>query len=383
MKIPFNKPAVLGEELGHIERVLKKRELSGDGEYAKRCADILEKRFKIPRALLTNSGTSALDLSAMLLDLKEGDEVIASSYTFPSTVNAFMLRGAKPVFVDIREDTLNIDEKLIEEKITARTKAAFLTHYAGIGCALDKIKKIAGKYDLFVVEDAALGINAKFKDTYLGTAGHLGVYSFHESKNITCGEGGTLLINDKRFIERAEIIRERGTDRSKFLRGETDRYTWVDIGSSSLLSEISAAYLYVQLQHIDTIQKKRKRVYDYYVKNLKGLEAQGKVRLPVIPAECTANYHMFYLLLPDGRARDGLMRYLEGKGIRAVFHYLPLHLSPMGRKMGYRRGDLPLTEALSGRLLRLPLYGTLSSGEQQYIVKHIKRYSESIKKRKS
>jgi len=374
MKIPFNEPVIIGKEKKYIQQVLKKKHLSGDGEFTQRCTKLMEQTFGAPKILLTTSCTHALDLASLLIDLKEGDEVIVPSYTFPSTVNSFMLRGAKPVFIDIREDTFNIDEEQIVGRITSKTKAIFPVHYAGIGCDMDTINNIARKYDLFVVEDAAQGVNAKFKDRYLGTIGSLGAYSFHETKNYVCGEGGAIVINDKKFIERAEILREKGTNRSKFFRGEVDKYTWVDIGSSFLPSEILAAYLYAQLENMDKILNKRKKIYEYYAENLEELAIQNKIRLPVIPSDCTPNYHMFFIILPIEAQRDKLMNYLKQKGIMAIFHYIPLHLSPMGEKNGYKKGDLPITEALSSRLLRLPFYYNLSRQNQNYIIKEIKDF---------
>ncbi|HBO16903.1 MAG: Lipopolysaccharide biosynthesis protein RffA [Candidatus Moranbacteria bacterium GW2011_GWE2_35_2-] len=376
MKILFNIPAYAGNELRYISEVFKNRKLSGDGEFTKKCSLLMEEKFNAKKVLLTTSGTHALDMAALLLNLKPGDEVIVPSYTFTSTANAFVLQGAIPIFVDIREDTLNIDENLIEEKITNKTKAIFVVHYAGVACEMDTIIKIAEKYKLYVVEDAAQGVNAKYKNKYLGTIGDLGIYSFHETKNYSCGEGGALVINNKKFIERAEIIREKGTNRSKFFRGEVNKYGWVDLGSSYLPSEIIAATLYAQLEKMDRIQKKRKSIFEYYYKKLRSLEEKKLLRLPSVPESCNQNYHMFYIVLPTEKRRNDLMRFLKTNNILAVFHYLPLHSSKMGRKFGYKKNDLKNTESLSSRILRLPFYYDLSKNEIDYVIKNIKTFIE-------
>lgn len=372
IKVPFNKPSFTGNELEYISNAVSNVHISGDGSYTKKCHELLEKRFNAKKVLLTTSCTHALELASILLDLKEGDEVIVPSYTFVSTVNAFMLRGAKPVFIDIREDTKNIDEKLIESKITKKTKAIFPVHYAGIACEMDEIMKIANKHGLYVVEDAAQGVNAKYKEKYLGTIGTFGCYSFHETKNFICGEGGALVINDERFIERAEVIREKGTNRSKFFRGEVDKYTWVDIGSSYLPSDILAAFLFAQLENIERISMMRKNIYERYYKGFLDFTREGLVKLPAIPDDCSSNHHMFYLLLNSEVERDNLIQSLKEKGISSVFHYVPLHTSPMGLKLGYRKGELPVTEDISKRLLRLPFYNSLTSEEQDFVIKEIK-----------
>ena len=374
-KIPFNKPCIVGKELEYIKMAIEKVKLSGNGEFTKKCDSFIEKKFGIKKALLTTSGTDALEMACILLDLKQDDEVILPSYTFVSSVNAILLRGAKPVFVDIRLDTLNIDENKIEEKITEKTKAIMIVDYAGIGCEMDKIRKIADKYNLYIIEDAAQGVNAKYKNKYLGSFGEIAAYSFHETKNYIAGEGGAVLINNEKFIERAEIIWEKGTNRQKFFRGEIDKYTWVDIGSSFLPSELNAAYLWAQFEHLDMIQNKRKELFEYYYNGLKELEEKNILNLPIIPDECSSNYHIFYLMLKDEKTRNSLMDYLRSKGILAVFHYIPLHLSPMGKKLGYKKGDFPITEDLSNRLLRLPMFYSLTKAEQDYIVRKIKDYS--------
>lgn len=373
-RIPFNKPSLAGDELDYIRDAILRWHISGDGLYTRKCSELLEKKFNAKKVLLTTSCTHALELASILLNLEEGDEVIVPSYTFVSTVNAFMLRGAKPVFVDIRGDTKNIDENLIEEKITKKTKAIFPVHYAGVSCEMDKILDIAKRHNLFVVEDAAQGVGAKYKDKYLGTLGTFGCYSFHETKNYTCGEGGALVINDERFIERAEIIREKGTNRSKFFRGEIDKYTWVDIGSSYLPSDLLAAFLFVQLEKMDNIASVRKKIYMRYFEGLLPLQEKGLVELPVIPDECASNYHMFYMVLKSTEERDNLIKSLGEQNISAVFHYIPLHLSPMGRKLGYKEGDFPITESVSRRLLRLPFYNNMTESEQERVIKGVKSF---------
>ena len=355
-RIPFNQPFIIGRELEYIAQAVREGHLAGDGAFTKRCHAWLEEAFGAKRALLTHSGTAALEMAALLCDLEAGDEVIMPAYTFVSTANAFVLRGAWPVFVDIRSDTLNLDERLIETAISERTKAIVPVHYAGVACAMDAILEIARKHDLLVIEDAAQAVNATWKNNYLGTIGHLGCYSFHETKNYIAGEGGALVINDARFIERAEIIREKGTDRSKFFRGEVDKYTWVDVGSSFLPSELTAAFLYAQLEEADRINRKRLAIWKHYREALAPLEKDGLLRLPRIPATCRHNGHMFYILLPTATTRDELLQHLRGENIHAVFHYIPLHTSAMGKRFGYREGDLPITEDLAARLLRLPCF---------------------------
>lgn len=364
-KIPFNKPSFTGNELNYIKESVLNGQISGDGEFTKKCHELLKKQFGAKKVLLTTSCTHALELASLLIDLKEGDEVIVPSYTFVSTVNAFMLRGAKPIFVDIKPDTKNLNEDLIEEKITERTKAIFPVHYAGIACNMDKINTLAKKYNLYVIEDAAQGVNAKYKDTYLGTIGTLGCYSFHETKNFISGEGGALVINDDRFIERAEIIREKGTNRSKFFRGEVDKYTWVDIGSSYLPSDLLAAFLYAQLESMNSINNKREQLYNNYLNSLKTLGSI--IELPTIPNDCTPNFHMFYILVQNEHIRKELIDHLKKYSIFSVFHYVPLHISPMGKKLGYTKGDFPVTENISNRILRLPFYNDLTIEEQNYV----------------
>ncbi|MBN1225804.1 MAG: dTDP-4-amino-4,6-dideoxygalactose transaminase [Deltaproteobacteria bacterium] len=382
-KIAFNRPFIVGKELFYIAQAVLGGNLAGDGKFTKLCNGWMERKFGAKKVLLTTSCTTALEICAILADIQPGDEVIMPSYTFVSTANAFALRGARIRFVDIRPDTLNIDENLIEAKITKKTKAIVPIHYAGVACELDKIIEIANKYNLLVIEDAAQGVNATYKGRYLGTIGHLGAYSFHETKNFISGEGGALVINDDRFIERAEIIREKGTDRSKFFRGEVDKYTWVDIGSSYLPSEIIAAFLYAQLEEADVITRKRWAIFNYYVKQFTPLQDRGLLSIPSWPMECRHNAHMFYLILPDGVARDNLMSYLKQEGIHAVFHYIPLHTSPMGLKMGYKKGDLPVTEDLSARLMRIPCFFELKQEDQDRIFEAVTTFFATKGKRLS
>ncbi|MCB0338132.1 MAG: dTDP-4-amino-4,6-dideoxygalactose transaminase [Bdellovibrionales bacterium] len=372
--MPFNKAHIIGRELYYIAQAVSRGELKGDGPFTHRCNKWFEETLGVTKALLTHSCTGALEMAAILLDLKEGDEVIMPSFTFTSTANAFLLRGAKPIFVDVREDTLNMDERKIEALITDRTKAICPVHYAGVGCEMAEILEVAEKYNLTVIEDAAHGILSKYRDAHLGTLGHMATFSFHETKNYSCGEGGALLINDPRFIERSEIIREKGTNRSQFFRGEVDKYTWVDIGSSFLPSEIIAAFLFGQLERASEINNERLRLWQRYYELLEGLAAKHYFRLPIVPNHCTHNAHMFYLLLDTESERNSLMDHLKAKGISAVFHYLPLHTSPMGSKLGCHVGDLPVTESIANRLLRLPLFVGLSDDEQDTVCSEILRY---------
>ena len=374
MKIPFNKPTTVGAELANIADTLTRGHLSGDGYYTKRCHQWLEQRLNCEHALLTHSCTGALEIAAILCDLAPGDEVIMPSYTFVSTANAFVLRGAVPVFVDVKHDTINMDETLIEAAITPRTRAIAVVHYAGLACEMDSIMAIAARHNLLVVEDAAQALLATYKGRNLGTIGHLGCFSFHETKNLLSGEGGALLINDKRFAERAEIIREKGTNRSRFFRGQVDKYTWVDVGSSYLMSDVLAAFLYGQLEALETIQAKRRRVWETYDAALRDWAAERRVGTPTVPPHCEQAYHMYYLLLPSLEARQALIAHLRARGILAVFHYLPLHLSDMGRKFGGREGDCPVTEDLSNRLLRLPFYNELTEADQASVIDAIKSF---------
>jgi dTDP-4-amino-4,6-dideoxygalactose transaminase len=370
-RIPFNKPFVVGKELHYIAQAVTLGNIGGDGYFTKQCCGFLEERFGIYRVLLTPSCTAALEMAAMLCDLQPGDEVILPSFTFVSTANAIVRLGAKPIFVDIRPDTLNLDEERIEEAITPRTRAIIPVHYAGTACDMDRIMAIAQAHGLVVIEDAAQGVNAFYRGRALGSIGTLGAYSFHETKNFICGEGGALCINTPELLERAEIIRDKGTNRKRFLRGEVDKYTWVEVGSSYVPSEICSAFLYAQLRALDTITARRREIHEFYRRRLQPLEADGLLRLPVALEEAAINYHLFYVLLPDQRTRDGLLAHLQEQNIQAVFHYVPLHTSPMGQRYGYAEGDLPITEELSACLLRLPLYFEITPEEQYRVVQEL------------
>ena len=354
--IPFNKPYLSGHELQYITKAHQKGQLAGDGSYSKLCHEWLEQNTLCQKALLTHSCTAALEMAAMLIDLKTGDEVIIPSYTFVSTANAFALRGAVPIFADIRPDTLNMDEKVIESLITPRTKAIVPVHYAGVACSMESIVDLANKYNLIVIEDAAQGIFAKYKGSPLGSIGTFGCLSFHETKNIHCGEGGALMVNDKRYIERAEIIREKGTNRSKFFRGQVDRYRWVDMGSSYLPGELSAAFLLAQLNHAKDITKKRLIIWNRYHEMFEKLEQTEKVRRPIVPKDCEHNGHSYYLLLNKKFNRDKVLKEMNNKRVNAVFHYLPLHSSPAGQKYGKCPAPLPITDNVCERIIRLPMW---------------------------
>lgn len=356
MRIPFNKPYMTGRELWNIAQAHARGHLAGDGMFTRKCHAWLEERTGSCKALLTHSCTAALEMAAILANVGHGDEVIMPSYTFVSTANAFVLRGGVPVFVDIRADTLNIDEQLIEKAITKRTRAIVPVHYAGVGCDMETIMAIAERHGLLVIEDAAQGIMASYRDRPLGSIGHFGALSFHETKNIISGEGGALLINDPSFVERAEIIWEKGTNRSKFFRGEVDKYTWVDIGSSFLPSELVAAFLLAQMEEADAISERRLKLWEYYHGRFSGLEAAGLLRRPEIPQECRHNAHMYHIILPDRLVRSRLIDNLKGLGIHSVFHYVPLHSSPMGKRVGRVSGSMEVTDAVSECLLRLPLW---------------------------
>jgi len=373
--IPFNKPSLTGDELNYLAQAIEKYHISGDGIFTSKCHQWLEEHFNIPKALLTTSCTHALEMTAFLLNVKSGDEVIIPSFTFVSTVNAYVNRGAIPIFIDIRPDTLNFDEELLERLSSPRTKAILPVHYAGVGCEMDAILDIAQEHYIPVVEDNAHGLFGKYKGRYLGTFGCLATQSFHETKNITCGEGGALLINDPHFIERAEILREKGTNRSRFFRGQVDKYTWVDIGSSYLPSDMLAAFLYAQLESYKTIQLNRQIIWEYYHANLKDWAEVNGVRLPYVPNYCQQPYHMYYILLPSLEIRQGLIEHLKAARILSVFHYLPLHLSDMGRNFGGKIGDCPVTENISDRLLRLPFYNTLTRDEQERVINAILEYN--------
>ncbi len=367
IRIPFNKPSVVGSELTYVGQALAGGHASGDGPFTRRTQATLEKSFGAKRVLLTTSCTAALEVAALLCDLQPGDEVIVPSYTFVSTANAFVLRGARPVFVDVRPDTLNIDERLIEQAITPRTRAVFPIHYAGVACEMDVIMDIADRHGLLVVEDAAQGVYARYKDRWLGTIGHLGCYSFHETKNFSCGEGGALVVNDSAMEGRAEILREKGTDRSQFMRGQVDKYTWVDVGSSYSPSDMLAAFLLGQIENMEKITRRRREIFDRYAAILAPLVQRGLIRLPVVPQCCTSNYHMFYLLTADIEERTALIAHLRAAGILAVFHYVPLHSSPFAQSLGVPQTQLPRTEELSARLLRLPMYFDLTDQQVEEV----------------
>lgn len=373
--IPFNKPHFSGPELEYITQALNAGHLSGDGQFTRRCSSLLEEELGVQKALLTTSCTHALEMSALLLDLQEGDEVILPSFTFVSTANAFILRGAKPIFVDIRPDTFNIDERLIESSITGKTKAIIPVHYGGVGCDMEKICALAYKHNIAVIEDNAHGLFAKYNGKYLGTFGAMATQSFHETKNFQCGEGGALLINDEKFVERAEIIREKGTNRKKFFRGQVDKYSWVDIGSSYLPSEILSAILFAQLESRDKIQTQRKNLWQRYLSSLKDWAAREGIRLPQVPQGCDHSHHVFYLLLNSLKQREALASYLKTQGILAVHHYVPLHSSKMGQKLSKKTYELPVTDFVSARLLRLPLYNSLTFEQQDKVINAVQSFS--------
>lgn len=378
-EIPFAKPFLTGKELSYVSQVIASGSIAADGHFTQRCAQILKRRFHIHEVLMVPSCTAALEMAAMLCRLEDGDEVLMPSFTFVSTANAVVRLGAKPVFVDIRPDTLNIDEDLIEARITPRTRAIFPVHYAGVGCDMDRLMSIAGKHNLLVVEDAAQAVNGHYRGRALGSIGHLGAYSFHSTKDYTCGEGGALCVNSPEMAAQAEIIRDKGTNRSKFLRGEVDKYSWVDVGSSYLPSEIACAFLLAQLEAMDRIKTLRCQIVERYHNRLSDLERMGCLCLPKIPVECAGSHHLYYILLPDQEIRDRLIVYLREQRIQALFHYVPLHASPMGRKFGYRVGDFPVTEQLSGRLLRLPIYPDLGEEAQETVIHHIGSFLTGMK----
>ena len=374
--IDFNRPAFVGSELEYIQDAIHRGMLCGDGIYTKKCSQWMEKEFDVSRVMLTTSCTHALEMAAFLCDIQPGDEVIMPSYTFVSTADAFVLSGAKIVFVDIRPDTMNLDEKLIEQAITPKTKVIVPVHYAGVACEMDTIMDIAHRHGLKVVEDAAQGVDACYKGKALGTIGDFGCYSFHETKNFTMGEGGALLFQKEEYLEKAEILREKGTDRSKFFRGQVDKYRWMDYGSSYLPSELNAAYLYAQLEAKDKIQKKRMEIYEYYHRNLADLAAEGKVEQPYVPQECEHNAHMYYLKVKDMKVRTRLLAYLRENGICSVFHYVPLHSAPAGQKFGRFAGEDVYTTKESERLLRLPMFYNLDMEDVKRIVDVIHKFQE-------
>jgi dTDP-4-amino-4,6-dideoxygalactose transaminase len=367
-RIPFNRPCLAGNEYKYIAAAIANGHASGDGPFTRKCHELLERELEVPRVLLTTSCTHALEMAALLLDCGPEDEIIVPSFTFVSTANAFALRGARLVFADVRPDTLNLDESRLESLITQRTKAIVVVHYAGVACEMDSILAIASRHGVRLVEDNAHGLFSRYKGTYTGKLGCLATQSFHETKNFTCGEGGALIINDAELLERALVIREKGTNRSRFFRGETDKYTWVDLGSSYLPSDLLAAFLYAQLEARETIQERRARVWNRYYESLADWALGNDVKLPVIPAECEQAYHMFYLLLPSIEHRDSLISQLKAQSILSVFHYTPLHLSVAGLKFEAAPSNCPITEEVSKRLLRLPFYNDLGESEQDQVI---------------
>ncbi len=370
-RIPFNKPCLTGSEMLYVANAIILGHSAGDGSYSRKCHAFLEKELGVAKALLTTSCTHALELAALLLEIQPGDEVIVPSFTFVSTINAFVLRGAQAVFADIRPDTLNMDERQLESLITPRTRAIVPVHYAGVGCEMDAICEIAGRHGIPIVEDNAHGLFARYKGRHLGTFGALASQSFHETKNITCGEGGALLVNDPRYVTRAEILRDKGTNRKQFIRGEVDKYTWVEVGSSYPPSDILAAFLLAQLEKCDEILARRAAVWNFYDRHLAGWAEEHGIRRPCVPDHCEQAYHMYYLLLPSMDARQRLIEHLAKRGILAVFHYTPLNTSAMGQQFGGRRGQCPVTECISDRLLRLPFYNSLAADEQSSVVEAI------------
>ncbi len=370
-KVTFNKASLVGSEIENVLKAFGDMHIAGDGSFTRRCHELLEQVVGAPKALLTTSCTHALEMAALLLDIQPGDEVIVPSFTFVSTVNAFVLRGAHPVFVDIRPDTLNLDERLLEAKLTSKTRAIVPVHYAGVGCDMDVICKLGTERGIAIVEDNAHGLFGKYRGRNLGSFGTFSTLSFHETKNITCGEGGALIINDAKYVERAEVIREKGTNRSQFFRGQVDKYGWVDVGSSYLPSEVLAAFLVAQLEAWESIQSRRQAAWSRYRAELSGwAEARG-FGVPFVPAECEHPAHLFYLLLPTLERRQAFIAHMSQNGIVTPFHYVPLHTSIMGRKLGYTDGDCPVTENISDRLVRLPLYASITSEDQARVIEQI------------
>jgi dTDP-4-amino-4,6-dideoxygalactose transaminase len=369
--IPFCKPGAVGAELENLHAAIKGRPWSGDGDFTRRCHALLEQVLGVKRALLTTSCTHALEMASLLLDLRPGDEVIVPSFTFVSTVNAFVLRGARPVFIDIRPDTLNLDERQLERLITPRTRAVFVVHYAGVGCEMDEILSIARRAELQVVEDNAHGLFGRYKGRWLGALGALATLSFHETKNFSCGEGGALIINDERFTGRAEIIREKGTNRSQFFRGEIDKYTWVDVGSSYLPSDILAAFLVAQLEAADEIQRRRRQIWTRYANELAAWSSDVGATFPCVPRHCEQPFHMFYVRMPTPEARGALIAMLRARNIQSTFHYVPLHASAMGQRFGGRPGQCPVAEDASERLLRLPFFTGMTCDEQDRVIEAV------------
>jgi len=372
--IPFNHSSLMGRELEYIAQAMKIGQIAGDQTYSKKCHALLEQMLGVRKVMVTTSCTHALEMSALLLNIQPGDEVILPSFTFVSTANAFALRGARIIFSDIRPDTLNLDERQLESLITPRTKAVVPVHYAGVGCEMDVISDITARHGVDVVEDNAHGLFGKFRGRWLGTFGRLATQSFHETKNITCGEGGALLINDPRLVERAEIIREKGTDRSRYFRGQVDKYSWVDIGSSYVMSDVLAAFLYAQLEARDTIQAHRRRIWEYYDGQLRDWARDHGVGCPVVPPHCEQSYHMYYLVMPSLQQRQALIAHLKTHRILSVFHYVPLHHSPMARRVAQPHAHCPVTDEKSDRLLRLPFYNSFSRDDQDRVIDAIRHF---------
>lgn len=375
--IPFNRSSLAGRELEYIAQTIAAGQIAGDQTFSRKCQLLLRQALGVQAALVTTSCTHALEMAALLLDIQPGDEVIVPSFTFVSTANAFVLRGAKPVFCDIHPDTLNLDETKLASLITPRTRAIVPVHYAGVACEMDAINALAARHGLAVVEDNAHGLFGKYKGRWLGTLGTLATQSFHETKNITCGEGGALLINDSRYAERAEIIREKGTNRARFFRGQVDKYSWVDLGSSYVMSDVLAAFLYAQLEVWPDIQARRQSMWNRYHATLAPWAATHGVQQPVVPGHCTPAWHLYHLLLPSLAVRTALIAHLKARGILAVFHYLPLHLSEFARRWGGQPGDCPVTEDISDRLLRLPFFNSMSADQQERVITALQEFTES------
>jgi dTDP-4-amino-4,6-dideoxygalactose transaminase len=372
--IPFNRVSLAGREFEYMQRAIEASHLSGDGMFTRQCQRALEQLLGVPKVFLTTSGTHALELTALLLEIQPGDEIIAPSFTFVSTVNAFVLRGARPVFADIRSDTLNLDEARVERLLSDRTRAIVVVHYAGVACEMDRILDLGARHGIPVLEDNAHGLFGRFRGRPLGTLGWMATLSFHETKNITCGEGGALILNDAALIERAEILREKGTNRARFFRGEVDKYTWVDVGSSYGLSEILAAFLLAQLERHEAIQASRRANWEAYYRDLEEWAEATGARLPVVPPQCEQSFHLFYVLLPSFADRQAFIKHLKAQQVDARFHYVPLHLSEMGRRFGAQRGDCRVTEDVSDRLVRLPLFRGLTAAEQARVVAAIETF---------
>jgi dTDP-4-amino-4,6-dideoxygalactose transaminase len=367
-RIPFNKPFIVGKELYYIAQAVTLGNLGGDGPFTQKCRELLEQRFEIPHVLLTPSCTAALEMAVSLCAIGDGDEVIMPSFTFVSTANAVARTGATPVFVDIRPDTLNLDERLVEAAIGPKTRAMIPVHYAGVGCEMDRLLRIAEANEVLVIEDAAQAVNAFYKSRALGSTAQLGTYSFHETKNYICGEGGALCVNDPRFLDDAHILRDKGTNRQEFLRGEVAKYEWVEVSSSYVPSELVSAFLWGQLEAMEHISDRRRHVFEYYFEKLGKLEERGLLKRPFIPDHCRTNYHLFFVILPTHSIRNGLQRFLSRHGIQAISHFEPLHISPMGKRLGLDEQSLPVTESVAPRLLRLPLFYDITEEEQAFVV---------------